>query len=394
MAKRNSELEDGFRFLAANYDNVRGKKGIRDMNLIMEMQESEEYINSLETSFFIRNREIYSWFKKYFLSLTELWKSERKKTPISIIEKEKRREVYEKYAPDMQPFLKNEEKRWKICMRHGKEHRKALDYFIPVKEGYDFSDKKGFRGIIDLSYKKIDVDFSHREEDIEKIRKACEIADKAMEYAYNTIKIGMSEKELKKSIINFIHKQNCELAFSPIVLFDENILEDEPMLGKSVIAGNNKINSGSFALVDIGAKYRGFCSDLTRCFSIEKESSKLHSLLYDFIEESQKKILGKIKAGANVNAIGDYIETIIPDIGPVIHGLGLDIHEDPYVIMPLNKSRKSLVNKLEKNMVLAVEPGIYAEDYAMGVRLEDTVLVKENGYELLTKAPKIKILRK
>ena len=389
MVRKKAELEERFRNLFDEY-GTKNFKLIIDSNL--------EDITSSETNLFIRNKEIYEWLRKYFLALTDLKKKPGRKSPLTIIQgKEVRDSIYKKIFFDIRPFLISEKYRWQVCLRTAKDRKKAIDYFIPIEEEHDISDKRKFRSdkrkfraIIDLEYKPLKLDFSYDEKNIEKIKHACEISDKAMEHAYNIIKIGMSEKELKKEINHFIRKENCQLAFSSIVLFGENTENDDPFSKRSNLASDKKIKDGEFVLLDIGARYKELNSDLTRCFFVNKEKDKLTSCLYDLVLETQNKILNYIRAGRSIKEVAEYAKKSIPYLGFFGHGVGFEVHEEPFISW---SETESLAKKLQEDMIIAIEPGIYIEEQRIGVRIEDTIRITKNGYEALTKVPKIKILK-
>ena len=220
-------------------------------------------------------------------------------------------------------------------------------------------------------------------EEIEKIKKACEITDKCFDYVLRKINLGITEKELKSEIEFFLNKFGGN-AFSPIVAFGENASVPHH------IAGDQKLSSNSFVLLDFGAKYEGYCSDMSRTIFFGKPSEK-EIKLYNTVLEAQEMALNKLgeweRQDFEVSHLQNIAESHIEKNGfPAFphslgHGVGLQVHEEPSV------SKFSEGNDLKQNMVITIEPGIY-DLKTGGVRIEDVVLVTKNGYEILTKSEK------
>lgn len=219
------------------------------------------------------------------------------------------------------------------------------------------------------------------EEETEKMRKAAKIADNAFSYIIKNLRIGMTEKEVAAEIEYFMKKNKAEkTSFDTIVAFGENsaLPHAQPT--------DRKLKDGDIVLMDYGCIYDGYCSDMTRIVFWGKANDELKKI-YETVLKAQITAEEKIKAGEICCEIDKISRDIIENAGykncfnhSLGHGVGLEIHEFP------NLSPKA-ENVLEKNNVVTVEPGIYIEGLG-GVRIEDMVVVTENGIENLTSSPK------
>lgn len=147
------------------------------------------------------------------------------------------------------------------------------------------------------------------------------------------------------------------------------------------IPGDRKIKKNEPVLFDWGAKYNGYCSDTSRTLVIgqpDETFTKLYSILY----EAQKRAIDNIRPGVSSREIDAIARSYIKDSGydkkfghGLGHGVGIEIHEPPR-LSPLKDV------SLESGMIVTVEPGIYLQDWG-GIRLENMVLVTDNGSEVL-----------
>ena len=152
------------------------------------------------------------------------------------------------------------------------------------------------------------------------------------------------------------------------------------------VASDKRIEKGDMITLDFGAYYRGYCSDITRTFAIGEPDPKLKEI-FNIVLTSQKKAIEEIKPGMTTkeaDAISrkyisshNYGEQFGHSLG---HGIGLDIHEGP--LLSQNSS-----DELKINNCVTIEPGIYIEGLG-GVRIEDDILITENGCHVFTKCSK------
>ena len=216
-------------------------------------------------------------------------------------------------------------------------------------------------------------------EEIEYIKKACEITDNAFEYIIRNIHEGMTEKEVAFEIERYMLQHGGDgLAFDLIVAFGENTSMPH------AVPTDRVINSGDIIQFDIGCKYNGYCSDFSRVVFVD-EMDEGYKKVYDFILEEQNKIASSFKEGANIKTVIKDRQTDYNLVGYDIshafgHGVGLEIHEIPTL-------RSNIDNLLKENTIVAIEPGVYIPG-RFGIRIEDTFIVGKNSSTAITKASK------
>lgn len=216
-------------------------------------------------------------------------------------------------------------------------------------------------------------------EEIRAIKRACQITAKAMSYISKKLKPGAVEKTCVLMIEDFMKKHGAEkTSFDLIVASGPNSAVPHYK------SGGRRLKSGDAVVVDIGCVYKNYCSDMTRTFFVGKKPSELFKKVYGVVAESQALGVKGLKpgiAGRDVDRLcrafiekAGFGEAFIHGTG---HGIGLEIHEAPWV-------RKTSENIFGPGMVVTIEPGVYLPG-KLGVRIEDTVLVTSNGAEVLTK---------
>lgn len=147
---------------------------------------------------------------------------------------------------------------------------------------------------------------------------------------------------------------------------------------------DRKVDTADTILIDMGCKYKGYCSDMTRTIFMGCILEEIKPL-YDFVLKNQKNVNRDIKENASIKTIARTVENgfefnkykLIHSLG---HGIGLETHEIPYI----NNKNDGI---LKENMVISNEPGIYIPG-KYGIRIEDTVLVTKNGSIQLTNSEK------
>lgn len=215
--------------------------------------------------------------------------------------------------------------------------------------------------------------------EIAKIRRACEITDNCFTHLLEYIKVGMTERQIAFEIEKyFIENGATGLAFDTIVASGENSSKPH------AVPTNRKIQSGDNITIDFGAKYKGYCSDMTRTIFVGSVSDEVRNL-YNFILEGQLRATNKIKDGVDGKSVArgvqiEYNARNFELIHVLGHGVGLEVHELPYL-----SYRSSQI--LKENMVVTNEPGIYIPE-KIGIRIEDTILVNKLESEVLTKSSK------
>ena len=216
-------------------------------------------------------------------------------------------------------------------------------------------------------------------EEIEKMRKACELTDKCFNHLLEFIKVGTTEKQIAFEIEMFFRKNGAEgLAFEPIVAIGENSAFPHWKPSERAVQMADPI------LIDMGCKYEGYCSDMTRTIFMGCILEEIKPI-YDLVLKNQKQMINEIKEYASIKTISQMIESnyklsnynIIHSLG---HSIGMETHESPYI----NSKNDTF---LKDRMTIACEPGIYIPG-KYGIRIEDTVLINKDRCEELTKSPK------
>ena len=208
--------------------------------------------------------------------------------------------------------------------------------------------------------------------EVERIKKAVSAAEKVIDEVWRSIRPGHTEKEIAFMILKGLYEEAEGPSFSPIVASGPNsaLPHAEPT--------NRKIKKGEPLIIDMGAIYKGYCSDMTRTLFPGKGPDELFAKIYRIVARAKQKAQAAIKAGIvakEVDAIArkeieksGYGKEFVHSLG---HGVGLAVHEPPALSF---RNRK----KLRSGNVVTVEPGIYIAGKG-GVRLEDMVLVTESG---------------
>ena len=219
------------------------------------------------------------------------------------------------------------------------------------------------------------------ENELEFLRKAAQIADDAFLEVIKIIKPGVSELDIAAEMEYIMRKAGSE---GPS--FDFIIASGERGSLPHATASHRKILSGEMVTLDFGAIYNGYHSDITRTIAVGTPTSEMKKI-YDIVHLAQAESLAMVSADIKCKVIDAKARDIIKDAGygnnfrhGLGHGLGLKVHEEPR----FNTKDESI---LAANMVMTVEPGIYIPKVG-GVRIEDSVIVKAEGYELLTKITK------
>ncbi len=218
--------------------------------------------------------------------------------------------------------------------------------------------------------------------EIDLIKKACEIADKVVEKIPEMLHEGITESELAAEIDYFMQKNGADkAAFETISSFEKNSSEPH------YTHGSTKLKKGDFVLCDFGACFRKYNSDITRTFVFGNASDKQKSM-YKTVQEAQKIGLDIIKPGLKASEVHEAVHSYIEKtefkgrfIHSTGHSLGLGVHDGS------TRFSSGFELELKENMVFTVEPGVYIPGFG-GVRIEDDVLIKKDGIEILTKAPR------
>ena len=211
--------------------------------------------------------------------------------------------------------------------------------------------------------------------EISAVKEAAKIAAKALKKSLPQVKPGITESELA-GFLNFqIRKLAAINSFDTIVAFGPNASRPHHQ------PGGKKLKRRDTVLIDFGVRYKGYCCDITRCFTVGRPTI-LYKKVYNAVQEAQTAAIKIIKPGVEIAKVDDVARKVLRKNSlPVYghgtgHGLGLEVHELP-VVKPTSRGR------LEPGRIITVEPGVYIPG-KIGVRIEDDVLVTKTGCEVLT----------
>ena len=217
--------------------------------------------------------------------------------------------------------------------------------------------------------------------ELELMRKAQSITDKAFSEIITRLKAGMTEKELQAELIYCLYKNGADgLAFSPIVVSGPNTSLPHG------VATDRVIREGDFVTMDFGAQYRGYCSDMTRTVAVGYATEEMEKV-YNTVLKAQLAGIAATKAGIPGGEVDGAARAVIEEAGygkyfghGYGHSVGLEIHEAPNCGFA---SEQIMV----ENCVASAEPGIYLPG-KFGVRIEDVTIFKADGHENITHSPK------
>ena len=216
--------------------------------------------------------------------------------------------------------------------------------------------------------------------EIRAIRRACEVAVKGMEVAFELMEAGRTELEIAGEVERALWKAGSEEhPFNTIVASGPNSALPHARPSK------RELRPGDLVVVDLGATYEGYVSDMTRTFVVGQPAAwqeEIHGLVL----RAQQEAIRALRAGLKASEADSVARSIVEKAGygsyfihSLGHGLGLEVHEPPRLAPGSDEVLKA-------GYVITVEPGIYLPGRG-GVRIEDTVLILEEGHEVLTAFP-------
>ena len=216
-------------------------------------------------------------------------------------------------------------------------------------------------------------------EEITLMRQACANTDKALQQICQYIRPGVSEKDIARELLYAILSQGCESSFQIIVASGNNGSLPHAIPSDKIVA------NGEFITIDFGCCYQGYHADMTRTVFLGKPNPQQKER-YELVLAAKQQAEAMLKSGVMCKTVDatardffaryGYGEYFCHGLG---HGVGLDIHENP----SLNRISEQV---LQSNCLVTVEPGIYLPGWG-GIRIEDTVLITDNGYESLFSSP-------
>jgi Xaa-Pro dipeptidase len=218
--------------------------------------------------------------------------------------------------------------------------------------------------------------------EIELQRKAIRLSEAALEDTLQEIRLGMTESEIEGILLRNLFSRGADgLAFAPIVAAGDNAAKPH-----AHARPDYRIKPGDALLIDFGGSYQGYSADITRTFFV-KEVSDFDRAFYETVLAANTKGRDVSRAGVTASDVDDAVQKVLEQSQfaeyrrhKTGHGLGLDVHEAPQIM-------RGNMAVLEPGMVFTIEPGLY-RDGECGVRIEDDVVVTENGIECLTSFPR------
>ena len=217
--------------------------------------------------------------------------------------------------------------------------------------------------------------------EITAIRQAIAIQQKAYRRALKQVTAGMTEQQVVAVLEYEMRNLGADgPSFATVVAAGANSSLPH------AIPGSDKVKRGGIVLIDWGARYRGYCSDMTRVIAVGRMPAKIKAI-YEVVLDAQEAGINAVKPGASLSDVDAAARRVIERAGygrefrhSLGHGVGLDIHEEPVL-------SKSVKGALVPGHVITIEPGVYVPGLG-GVRIEDDVLVTARGRDVLTDLPK------
>jgi Xaa-Pro dipeptidase len=207
--------------------------------------------------------------------------------------------------------------------------------------------------------------------EIETLKKAGEIADQVMEKVRNIIRPGMSEKELSIFIETHYKELADDISFKPIIASGPNGASPHHSTGERAF------QLGDFIVVDCGGLVSGYCSDITRTFCLGKADNEMKQV-YQAVQDANQAAFEAITRGCTCEEADVAARSVITNAGygpnfihRTGHGIGLDVHEAPYLVAGNSE-------EIVPGMVFSIEPGVYLPG-KFGVRIEDIVAMTDQG---------------
>lgn len=232
-----------------------------------------------------------------------------------------------------------------------------------------------------ISDKIYDIRMIKDDAELSCIAAAAKLADSAFSYILTRIAPGRTEREIALEL-EYHMKQNGAEGLSFETIAASGVRSAMP----HGTATEKKIEKNDFLTLDFGCKYKGYCSDMTRTVAVGKASDKQKEI-YETVLSAQNAALRELTAGVPANVVDSVARNFIKDAGygkyfghGLGHSVGLKVHEKPSLSPKCG-------DVLLAGELMTVEPGIYIENFG-GVRIEDLVVIREDGYENLVSSPK------
>ena len=226
--------------------------------------------------------------------------------------------------------------------------------------------------------------------ELERLKRAIAITDETFAHICQWIQPGMTEKEVQWEITRYMVALGADgPSFEAIVASGPNGSMPH------AIPGDRRIQSGELITIDMGARYKGYCADMTRTICLGEPSEPRMREVYDAVLNAMKTCEAGLYAGIQGQAADALARNALDVVGlaeyyihSTGHGVGLQVHEGPGL-----SARSPEGALLPAGTVVTVEPGVYIPGWS-GTRVEDCVLIKEGGCEVLTQSPTELVLQR
>ena len=261
------------------------------------------------------------------------------------------------------------------------EFQRGLSFSQEISKRFPYLDIKNLFPIL------MDLRTIKSPEEIESIKKAIDITSKGIDKIMREMKAGLREYQLEAFFDCAIKYAGArDRAFDTIVASGENAVI------LHYINNNSIVENGDLVLFDLGADYQHYCGDISRTFPVSGKFTSRQRVLYEIVLKAQEEVINSIQSGIHYSELNKIAKKVLAkeclrinlidrpeEISKyyyhgVSHYLGLDTHD---------VGRRD--RKLEPGMVITVEPGLYIEEESIGIRIEDDVLVTQDGCEVLSK---------
>ena len=271
------------------------------------------------------------------------------------------------------------------CYRHQMED--LPDY--NVVKAKEFAEKYQGHAIQNIFPVIAEMRMQKDEDEVALVRDAVAITDKALQHVMKTLEPGMAEYQAQANFEYTIRYNGAEGTSFPTIAgsgVNGTMLHYETNL--------DICEDGTLLLLDLGAKYRGYCADITRTYPVNGTYSERQRQVYDIVLAANREVARVAKPGMTLRELNDIAKKVLAEgcmklgliekedeIGTyymhgVSHHLGIDVHD---VTAACN-------DRLRPGAVITDEPGLYIDEWEIGIRIEDDLLITENGCECLSEA--------
>ncbi len=271
------------------------------------------------------------------------------------------------------------------CYRHQMED--LPDY--NVVKAKEFAEKYPGHAIKNIFPVIAEMRMQKDEDEVALVRDAVAITDKALQHVMKTLEPGMAEYQAQANFEYTIRYNGAEGTSFPTIAgsgANGTMLHYETNL--------DICEDGTLLLMDLGAKYRGYCADITRTYPVNGTYSERQRQVYDIVLAANREVARVAKPGMTLRELNDIAKKVLAEgcmklgliekeeeIGTyymhgVSHHLGIDVHD---VTAACN-------DRLRPGAIITDEPGLYIDEWEIGIRIEDDLLITENGCECLSEA--------